>query len=118
MSDVDHDVALLTTPEAPDAAGLIGASGRAIQRAVARMRAFAGAHDGATATIESLGRNGARVILLGADGVHGDVVLGSVALAQQLCAAAGLETADWDRERSAAVRISPADRRGMAGTGR
>lgn len=115
MSDIDPDSALLAAPQAPDASAT---PGRAVQRAVARMRTFAGSHDGATATIEYLGRNGARVILLGGDGIYGDVVLGSVELADRVCAAAGLRTAEWDRERSAALRISAADRRRMAGTGR
>lgn len=123
MSDIDPDAAALTEPEVPDASGVSGSARRAVQRAVVRMRAFAAAHDGATATVEYLGRNGARVILLGGDGVYGDVVLGSpdrsgAELAEQVCATAGLEIAEWDRERSAAVRISPADRQRMAGTGR
>lgn len=123
MTDIDPDAAALTEPDAPDASGATASSGRAVDRAVQRMRTFARAHGDTTATVEHLGRNGARVILLGGDGVYGDVVLGSarqggVELAEQVCATAGIPVADWDRERSAAVRISPADRQRMAGTGR
>lgn len=115
MSDTDPDHAVLSAPQALDSAG---APNRSVRRATARMRTFADAHGGATATIEYLGRNGVRVILVGADGIHGDVVLSSVELAKRACTSAGLPTVEWSREQSAALVYTAADRRRMAGTGR
>jgi hypothetical protein len=76
--------------------------------AVAAMKAFAAAHGGsATAVVEYLGRSGARIVLVGADGAWGDQVVADVAAARAACEAAGVTVADgWGRELSDAVRTS------------
>ena len=67
---------------------------------VKRLRRFAGGHGGATAVVENLGRKGARVVLIGADGRWGDqVVVAGFEAAVAACADAGVEVKDeWERE--------------------
>ena len=105
-----------TTPPATDAGPeLTGADAAA----VGRLRAFAADHGGHTvAVIEHLGRVGARIVAVAPDGRYGDAVVGSVEIATLVCARAGLDVRTWDRELSALITLSPADRRRMAGTGR
>ena len=84
-----------------------------------RFRAFAAEHGGpATAVVNYLGRERARVVLVGGDGIFTDAVLSSVAAAESVCAAAGVTVESWNRELNGRVRTTPADRRRMAGTGR
>ena len=88
--------------------------------AVARISEFLGEHpgDGARAVINYLGRPGARVVVVADDRAFGDVVVSSVEAGERACAAAGVTVGTWDRETSAKLTPSPADRRKMAGTGR
>jgi hypothetical protein len=66
--------------------------------------------------VEYLGRAGARIVLIGADGILGDVVVPDVASGEAVCAAvADLEVGEWDRDTTAAVRIGSTHRRRMAG---
>jgi hypothetical protein len=66
--------------------------------------------------VEYLGHAGARIVLVGADGILGDVVVPSVASGEAVCAAVpDLEVGEWDRDTVAAVRIGAAHRRRMAG---
>ena len=90
------------------------------QVAVARIKEFLGEHpgEGPRAVINYLGRPGARVIVIAADGTFGDVVVSSVEAGERACAAAGVTVGSWDRETSAKLTTSPADRTKMAGTGR
>jgi hypothetical protein len=76
--------------------------------AVAALKKFAARHGGsARAAVEYLGRRGARVVLVGADGTWGDLVLSDVDSAAAACAAAGVTVVDgWPRELSEAVRTS------------
>ena len=82
------------------------------------LRRFASEHGGsATAVISYLGRRGARIVVVAADGAFGDAVVSSVEAGQQVCAAAGIDVADdWDRELSSAIRFTTAERRRMGGT--
>ncbi|MFD4675891.1 hypothetical protein ACFWNN_39630 [Lentzea sp. NPDC058450] len=67
------------------------------------------------AVIEPIGRAGARIVLVGADGAMGDVMTKDVESATAAVeAAAGVEAAEWDRETTAATKIGPAHRRKMA----
>jgi hypothetical protein len=91
--------------------------GIAPPRAVAAVRRFVDAHGKPSrAVVEYLGRAGARIVLVGADGILGDVIVPDVASGEAACAAvADLEIGEWDRDTIAAVRIGSAHRRRMAG---
>lgn len=68
------------------------------------------------AVVENIGRAGARVVLVGADGALGDVVVPAVATGEALVEAVeGLEAASWDAETVKATKIGAAHRRKMAG---
>ena len=87
---------------------------------VNRLRDFVAGHTGAgSAVINYLGRNGARIVVVADDGAFADAVVSGVVAAAEVCRQAGIPVADgWDRELSAKISPSPADRRRMAGTGR
>jgi hypothetical protein len=87
--------------------------------ALKRIREFSARHTGqVTAVVDHLGRRGARVVLIAADGVFGDVVVSSMAAAERVCGEAGVSVGSWDRQTSALVTPEPTDRRRMRGTGR
>jgi hypothetical protein len=68
------------------------------------------------AVVENIGRAGARVVLVGADGAMGDVVVPSAATGEALIEAVeDLEAASWDAETVKATKIGPEHRRKMAG---
>ena len=87
---------------------------------VGRLRAFVTAHGGpATAVIGYLGRSGARIVVVAGDGAFGDAIVSGIEAGAAVCEQAGIPVADsWDRELSARITPSPADRQRMAGTGR
>ncbi|SDH20392.1 hypothetical protein SAMN05216553_117198 [Lentzea fradiae] len=67
------------------------------------------------AVVEPIGRAGARIVLVGADGAMGDVITKDVETATRAVEAEqGVEQAEWDRETTAAAKIGPAHRRKMA----
>lgn len=86
-------------------------------RAVRTAEAFVAAHGApARAVVENVGRSVARVVLVGADGTMGDVVVPDAATGEALVArVADLTPADWDRETVSATKIGAAHRRKMAG---
>ncbi|SES05081.1 hypothetical protein SAMN05216188_120119 [Lentzea xinjiangensis] len=89
------------------------------QTAQKRIAEFVKAHGkpGAAvkAVVEPIGRAGARIVLVGADGAMGDVITPDVESATRAVEAAeNVEAAEWDRETTAATRIGPAHRRKMA----
>ncbi|HEX7301509.1 hypothetical protein [Lentzea sp.] len=89
------------------------------QSAQKRIAEFVKTHgrDGAgvKAVVEPIGRSGARIVLVGADGAMGDVMTKTVEDATGAVEAAqGVEAAEWDRETTAAAKIGPAHRRKMA----
>jgi hypothetical protein len=63
------------------------------------LKSFAGEHGGAKAVIEYVGRRGARIVLVGEDGVWGDQMAEGTDIARRACAEAGvgMENA-WERE--------------------
>jgi hypothetical protein len=66
---------------------------------VAELKSFAAGHGGATAVIEYLGRRGARIVLLGEDGVWGEQFMESTDVARAACERAGVAlTNEWERE--------------------
>jgi len=107
-------VAVVTEPE--PAVELTGVDALSVKR----LREFVAGHSGnGNAVINYLGRNGARIVVVADDGAYGDAVVSGVVAAAEVCRQAGIPVADgWDRELSAKISPSPADRQRMAGTGR
>ncbi|MBM7775259.1 hypothetical protein JOD54_005463 [Actinokineospora baliensis] len=67
------------------------------------------------AVVEPIGRAGARVVLVGADGAMGDVVVSSTSVGEALVdQVEGLELSEWDRDTVTATRIGPEHRAKMA----
>lgn len=82
---------------------------------VAGIRSFADGHGGAKAVIEYVGRRGARIVLVGSDGVWADQFAPSTDVARQACRAAGVEVENsWERELMERMRPSSDLRRSMA----
>lgn len=68
----------------------------------------------ARGVVEPIGRAGARVVLIGADGAMGDLVVDSAEVAQALIdQVADIEPADWDAETVEATDIGADHRRRM-----
>ena len=90
------------------------------QQQIARLRGFVAAHRGkSTAVISYLGRSGARIVVVAGDGAFGDAIVSGVEAGAAVCEQAGIPVAEgWDRELSARLAPSAADRERMAGTGR
>lgn len=97
----------------------MGADASRVDAAVKRLRRFLDEHGApGSATVDYLGRSGARLVMVAADGRFTDVVLVGMDAAQAVLAGLDLTPSEWDRERSAALRVDPADRVRMAGSGR
>ncbi|MEV4053384.1 hypothetical protein AB0J55_19515 [Amycolatopsis sp. NPDC049688] len=101
-----RDVAETEETVAPPSGAQLGAA-----------RKFVKAHGKpAKAVVENIGRAGARVVLVGADGALGDVVVPSVATGEALVEAVeDLAPATWDAETVKQAKIGPEHRRKMAG---
>ncbi|WP_158889981.1 hypothetical protein [Amycolatopsis anabasis] len=86
-------------------------------RQLAAARRFVAAHGKPSrAVVENIGRAGARVVLVGADGALGDVVVPGPATGEALVeAVADLGSATWDADTVNATVIGPEHRRRMAG---
>lgn len=86
-------------------------------RHLASARAFVAEHGKPSrAVVENIGRAGARVVLVGADGALGDVVVPSMETGQALIEAVeDLEPAEWDAETVGMTAIGATHRRRMAG---
>ncbi|WP_410591900.1 hypothetical protein [Amycolatopsis sp. lyj-23] len=84
---------------------------------LAAARKFVKAHGKPSrAVVENIGRAGARVVLVGADGALGDVVVPSAATGEALIEAVeDLAPATWDAETVNQTKIGPEHRRKMAG---
>lgn len=83
-----------------------------------RLAAFLAAHggtDGASADVAYLGRPGARVVIVAADGAFADAVVADPAVGELLCERLGVPVQGWTREVVTRIDISPAERRAMAG---
>jgi hypothetical protein len=86
-------------------------------RQLTAARAFVAEHGApARGVVERIGRAGARVVLVGADGALGDVLVADVATGAALIEAIDdLEAATWDADTVGATAIGAAHRRKMAG---
>ncbi|SCL15558.1 hypothetical protein GA0070616_0764 [Micromonospora nigra] len=74
-------------------------SGQAPNGLVAGIKSFAAEHGGAKAVIEYVGKRGARIVLVGADGAWGDQFAEDTGVARQACATAGVDVENaWERE--------------------
>jgi hypothetical protein len=96
------------TPSAPSAP---------TARQLAAARDFVARHGKPSrAVVENIGRAGARVVLVGADGALGDVLVAGPEAGTALVEAVDdLEAAEWDSETVKLAKIGPAHRRKMAG---
>ncbi|GAA2716954.1 hypothetical protein ACFY2R_11815 [Micromonospora olivasterospora] len=66
---------------------------------VAGIKSFAAGHGGAKAVIEYVGKRGARIVLVGADGAWADQFADGTDVARQACATAGVAVENaWERE--------------------
>lgn len=66
---------------------------------VAGIKSFAAGHGGAKAVIEYVGRRGARIVVVGEDGVWTDQFAEDTDIARQACATAGVVVEnEWERE--------------------
>lgn len=84
------DTKLATDPTAPATTP---------QGLVAGIRAFAAGHGGAKAVIEYVGKRGARIVLVGEDGVWADQFAEATDVARSACVKAGVEVEnEWERE--------------------
>lgn len=86
-------------------------------RQLAAARDFVARHGKPSrAVVENIGRIGARVVLVGADGALGDVIVPAPETGTALVEAVeDLEPAEWDSETVKATKIGAAHRRKMAG---
>jgi len=74
---------------------------------VAGLKSFAAGHGGARAVIEYVGRRGARIVLVGEDGVWGDEFAPGTDVARMACLKAGVEVEnEWERELMELMRPS------------
>jgi hypothetical protein len=75
------------------------ASGKAPNGLIAGIRSFAAEHGGAKAVIEYVGKRGARIVLVGSDGVWGDQFAEDTVTAREACAQARVAVENaWERE--------------------
>lgn len=88
----------------------VKAAARALRRFLSRHGSRSASAPAPTAVVEYLGRAGARIVAVGADGRWGDVTTSTVDIARQAVEQAGVELADgWERELTARVVSSPQD---------
>ncbi len=92
------EISLALNPAVPASAMLT--------RIVDGLRSFRSLHDGATAVIEHIGRRGARIVLVGDDGVQGEQPAPATDVARAACEQAGVPVENgWFRELTEDVRI-------------
>ncbi len=86
-------------------------------KAVATATRFVNEHgESSRAVVENLGRAGARIVLVGEDGMLGDVMVADIQTGQAVVGAVeGLTAAEWDAETTGQLRIGQEYRRKMAG---
>jgi hypothetical protein len=88
--------------------------------AVKAAAAFVAAHGKPSrAVLENVGLAGVRVVLVGADGAMGDVMVASLAEGEALIERTeGLDAAEWDRETVGGAKIGAGHRAKMAARAR
>lgn len=107
-----------TAPATPEAAT---PGAEAPKAAVAAVDRFAGAHGDTRAVVQGVAFDQVRIVLIGADGALGDVLVGGAGVAAEAAAnvveASRATLAEWDRELAAAVTLDPGYRTRMAAGG-
>jgi hypothetical protein len=89
---------------------------RKVARLARRIDTFAKAHGGAEGHVAYIGERGARIVLVGDDGIWGDLVAPSYALAGQAVEKAGITVHEtFDGEFAAKVKTGPYEWTRMAG---
>ncbi|MBT2410003.1 hypothetical protein J7I94_05450 [Streptomyces sp. ISL-12] len=89
---------------------------RTAGRLAGRIGAFAKEHGGAEGQVSHLGRRGARIVLVGADGDWGDLVAPSYEIAEKAVGKAGITVHEsFDGEFAGKVRTGPYEWSRMAG---
>ena len=79
------------------------------------IKSFAAVHGGATAVIEYVGRRGARILLVGEDGVQGEHFADTTDTARAACAKAGVGVEnEW--ERGLVEQVTPPRPRPLGGS--
>ena len=86
--------------------------------AIGILRRYVTEHGPCTATVDHLGRSGARIVIIAGDGRYGDAVVSSVPVAHEVCRRADVPVGEWDRALSSRISPSPADWKRMGGSGR
>jgi hypothetical protein len=85
-------------------------------RDVAAVDRFVAAHgEAASAVVQGVSLDQVRITLVGADGNLGDVLVRDTATAEAVVEASTATWAEWDRELSGSVTLTPANRERMAG---
>jgi len=83
---------------------------------VSAVNRFVASHgESARAVTQPVSRDQVRITLVGADGTLGDVLVRDLGAAEAVIAASSATAAEWDRELSAAVTLTRANRLRMAG---
>ncbi|MEV5984260.1 hypothetical protein AB0L85_04485 [Streptomyces sp. NPDC052051] len=89
---------------------------RKAARFAKEISAFAKAHGGAEGQIAYIGQRGARIVLVGEDGVWGDLVAPTYAIAEQAVRRAGITVHEtFDGEFAGKVKTGPYEWTRMAG---
>ncbi|MFE9612391.1 hypothetical protein [Streptomyces sp. NPDC006012] len=89
---------------------------RTAARLAKHIGAFSRAHGGAEGQVAYIGERGARIVLVGADGVWGDLVAPSYAVAEQAVERSKITVHEsFDGELAGKVRTGPYEWKRMAG---
>lgn len=107
----------MTVPDADPAAGGVPVPEND-EPAIAVLQRFLAERGECTATVDHLGRSGARIVIVAGDGRYGDAVVSSVPVAHEVCRRAGVTVGEWDRALTGRITPTPDDWRRMAGSGR
>ncbi|WP_030205143.1 hypothetical protein [Streptomyces bikiniensis] len=89
---------------------------RRVARLTKQIRAFAEEHGGSEGHLEHIGQAGTRIVLVGTDGLWGDLVAPTYAIAERAAEKAGLTLhEEFDGEFAAKVVTGPYEWSRMAG---
>lgn len=102
----------VVTPRADSmGSGRDAATSRQDTDAETRLRAFVTAQgEDCVATVDHVGRVGARIVVIAPTGTFGDVLASSVSAAERICERVGVPVRPWDRETTGLLQPSADDR--------
>lgn len=87
------------------------------KRAVVAVDHFVDRHGETRAVVQGVAFDQVRIVLVGADGALGDVMVGGAGVATAVIEASRATIAEWDRELAASITLGPASRTRMAAGG-